>query len=544
MAMRVSSVDNNARRSGLLGRKRKPHAEDQGNHKMLPSRRHDPTWLFSGSGDPATQVAPLLLDLLDSWKQSTNSHLPIFTSSQSTERSRAQHGARRPLAPAGRTGTAGTASSGQQDLEDMEERPTEPNASVDSSASPSVAQLAGQFREQAAAAKETPANKPSRRKPPCSLPLFPPKVELGQNGEEKASSNASHPPKVKVKSSPLIEKLQANLTFDPAALLPGASPKSPGLKALVSPFHSPPSTPSSPGVRLRPSEAEEVPVSFDQPPEGSHLPCYNKVRTRGSIKRRPPSRRFRRSQSDCGDLRDFEATESSQENGTRENGDEVFPPKSQALGSPPSHGGVLGSGVPVGKPPLRRTSSSTEKQEDRASGSPAQEGTPETPQTSSLEEAEGAHAHPIEDKAAGEEAEQGKSAEANRVDKEGSPSQKSQDAKAEEGTQEEETQTPPGGVEGSSVPTKEEGKEKQAPGAAQGCSPRTSNATPEPSSDIQSGPAVPTAGEDSAAAPGLQRGPHPREGLTDSLLAQSSPAEGAGEPMSGRWGGAGPRREG
>lgn len=70
---------------------------------------------------------------------------------------------------------------------------------------------------------------------------------------------------------------QANLAFDPAALLPGASPKSPGLKAMVSPFHSPPSTPSSPGIRSHSGEAEEVPVSFDQPPEGTHLPSYNKV---------------------------------------------------------------------------------------------------------------------------------------------------------------------------------------------------------------------------------------------------------------------------
>lgn len=46
---------------------------------------------------------------------------------------------------------------------------------------------------------------------------------------------------------------------------------------MVSPFHSPPSTPSSPGVRPQASEPEEVPISFDQPPEGSHLPCYNKV---------------------------------------------------------------------------------------------------------------------------------------------------------------------------------------------------------------------------------------------------------------------------
>lgn len=79
----------------------------------------------------------------------------------------------------------------------------------------------------------------------------------------------------------LVFSPQANLVFDPAAMLPGASPKSPGLKAVLSPFHSPPSTPSSPGVRSRASEAEAVPVSFDQPPEGSHLPCYNKV-TSGS----------------------------------------------------------------------------------------------------------------------------------------------------------------------------------------------------------------------------------------------------------------------
>lgn len=46
---------------------------------------------------------------------------------------------------------------------------------------------------------------------------------------------------------------------------------------MVSPFQSPPSTPGSPGVRSQAGELEEVPVSFDQPPEGSHLPCYNKV---------------------------------------------------------------------------------------------------------------------------------------------------------------------------------------------------------------------------------------------------------------------------
>lgn len=82
----------------------------------------------------------------------------------------------------------------------------------------------------------------------------------------------------------LVSSQQANLAFDPAALLPGASPKSPGLKAVVSPFHSPPSTPSSPGVRSRASEPEEVPISFDQPPEGSHLPCYNKVLSESRVR--------------------------------------------------------------------------------------------------------------------------------------------------------------------------------------------------------------------------------------------------------------------
>lgn len=262
----------------------------------------------------------------------------------------------------------------------------------------------------------------------------------------------------------------------------------------MSPFHSPPSTPSSPGVQSRPSEAEEVPVSFDQPPEGSHLPCYNKVRTRGSIKRRPPSRRFRRSQSDCGDLGDLRAPESSQENGAKEeNGDEVFPPKSQAPGSLPSHGGL------AGKPPLRRTSSSTEKQDrarrssEEASGGPALEGTLEPPQTSSPKEAEGACAHPTEEKATGEEAELGRSAEAQGGEKEDSSSQKSQDARPEEGVPGEQTpQTPPGGMEGGSVPTQEGNKEKQEQEAAPGCSPETGQSAPEPSSDIQSGPPIPT----------------------------------------------------
>uniref|UniRef100_A0AC11E637 RCSD domain containing 1 n=1 Tax=Ovis aries TaxID=9940 RepID=A0AC11E637_SHEEP len=340
------------------------------------------------------------------------------------------------------------------------QRPAQTNAIVDDSAPPSVAQLAGRFREQAAVAKETPASKPTRRKPPCSLSLFPPKVELGQNGEE------------------------ANLVFDPAALLPGASPKSPGFKAMVSPFHSPPSTPSSPGVRSRPSEPEEVPVSFDQPPEGSHLPCYNKVRTRGSIKRRPPSRRFRRSQSDCGELGEFGAVEPSQENGAKEeSGDEVFPAKSKAPGSPP----------------LRRTPSRTEKLEEksRAVGEAqepekivggSEDGAGQHPARASSSEAEDGCGSPKEERPTGEQAEEPTEVKERVASEEEEPGQSSQEAKGlEEGAAEEEPpQPPPGEGAGGHSPEQGTSEEKQDEGASlkPGCSPDSGHAQPDTSSEV------------------------------------------------------------
>ncbi|XP_045153889.1 capZ-interacting protein [Echinops telfairi] len=398
----------------------------------------------------------------------------------------------------------------------MEERPAETNANVDNSSPPSVAQLAGRFREQAAAAKETPASKPTRRKPPCSLPLFPPKAELGQNGEEKSAPNAGHPPKIKVKSSPLIEKLQANLVFDPTALLPGASPKSPGLKAAVSPFHSPPSTPSSPGGRSRASEPEEVPVSFDQPPEGSHLPCYNKVRTRGSIKRRPPSRRFRRSQSDCGDLGDFRASESSQENGAKEeHGDEVFTSKGRAPGSPPSSDGAVGKearrSLGLEKPPLRRTSSRTEtlKEKGRAAEqgqqSPAQ-GEATAPPLTSSPKAENGCETPPEETTAGEAAETEKALvvkEEKAGNEEDTPGQKSQEAnkleaRAVEG---EASPSPSGEMEGANPSEQEKDKDKPKDGSGvleTRCHPEADPAQVETSSKALSGGADPIAEDDTA----------------------------------------------
>lgn len=254
----------------------------------------------------------------------------------------------------------------------MEGIPAETKPEVEKSTSLSVAQLAGKFKEQAAtvSGKEVPPSKPLRRKPPCSLPLYTQK-ELNHNGEPKLSPNAFPLPRVKVKSSPLIEKLQANLAFAPTTLMPGTSPKSPGLKVIPSPFSTPPSTPSSPGIQSRSSESDAAPVSFDQPPEGTQLQFHTKVRTRGSIKRRPPSRKFRKSQSDYGDSNDLKATGSSQENGAKEeDSDDVFMPKNQkeefqspAFGTSSK---VLRQRIRSDeKPPSRRKPSGTENEEEK-----------------------------------------------------------------------------------------------------------------------------------------------------------------------------------
>uniref|UniRef100_A0A8C0DN41 FAM21/CAPZIP domain-containing protein n=1 Tax=Balaenoptera musculus TaxID=9771 RepID=A0A8C0DN41_BALMU len=380
--------------------------------------------------------------------------------------------------PMGAEQRAGITSPGQSErvqplpswhLEDMEERPAETNTSVDDSAAPSVAQLAERFREQAATAKETPASKPTRRKLPCSLSLFLPRVELGQNGEEKSPPNANHPPKVKVKSSPLIETLQASLAFDPAALLPGASPKSPGLKAMVSPFHSQLSTPSSPGVWSQASEPEEVPVSFDQPPEGSHLPSYSKVQTRGSIKRCPPSRRFRRPQSDCGDLGELRAVESSQEDGAKEeNGDEVFPAKSKTLGSPP----------------LRRTPT---QQHETAMGN-SEEGASQRPAQASSLEAEDGCGSPTEEKPE-ERTEEPTEVKERVASEEEEPGQRSQDTEGlEEGAVGEETPPQPILEEGRATTVLSRGpaRKSKMEGAVlkPGCDPGTGHAQPDTSSEV------------------------------------------------------------
>ncbi|XP_070963181.1 capZ-interacting protein-like isoform X2 [Oncorhynchus clarkii lewisi] len=152
----------------------------------------------------------------------------------------------------------------------------------------SVAELAGKFKAHA--------------------PPFP----TGTDG--KPISPSLHPAKTK-RNSALIEKLQANLALSPCSLLP--SPKSPGLR-LLPPSFTPTSTcspippvtavtPTSPVSRAplpRSLSEEETPATFEvpaTPTDGSLLPSINKGRARLSIRRRPPSRRHRKSSGEEGD---------------------------------------------------------------------------------------------------------------------------------------------------------------------------------------------------------------------------------------------------
>lgn len=215
------------------------------------------------------------------------------------------------------------------------------------------------------------------------------------------------------------------------------------------------------------------------------------MRTRGSIKRRPPSRRFRRSQSDCGELGDFRAEGSSQENGARdEAGDEVFLPRSKAPGSPPPGEGAAGreAGEAPGaheKPPLRETPSKTEKQEDapqlpeKPAGDAQEEAPPPRPAPST--EAEGRCGSPGGERPAAEQREE--PAHEEGAGGEGEPAQQSQDSKPlEEGAVGQEApQSPPGGAERSLAQDegRAEGKQEEETVLEPGCHPRTSSEVPE-----------------------------------------------------------------
>ncbi|XP_051793325.1 duboraya isoform X3 [Acanthochromis polyacanthus] len=173
----------------------------------------------------------------------------------------------------------------------------------------SVAELAGRFKGSAPPqnAAGNGAEKPVRRRPPRTLQL--PKPD-GDNQEPPSGVTSPLPAKAK-RNSALIEKLQANLVLSPSAhspkspgfrlLPPSFTPASPGSAPITTVPVSSSATPTSP-VTVAPVTKEEGPASFEAPPtasEGSILSSINKGRPRHSIRRRPPSRRHRK--SSCGD---------------------------------------------------------------------------------------------------------------------------------------------------------------------------------------------------------------------------------------------------
>ncbi|XP_018521125.1 capZ-interacting protein isoform X2 [Lates calcarifer] len=168
----------------------------------------------------------------------------------------------------------------------------------DSPSKPSVAELAGRFKGHILPMPASNDELSFRRRPPCSLKL---QHQKDDNEESDKTVVSPKPFKIKMKNSPIIEKLQANLALSPTALLP--TPKSPEGKLQSAPLSptttcSPqsPQSPLSPTLRSsRLSSEEEDPVGFDSPPEGAPLPSINKTRARLSFKRRPPTRQHRRS---------------------------------------------------------------------------------------------------------------------------------------------------------------------------------------------------------------------------------------------------------
>lgn len=214
------------------------------------------------------------------------------------------------------------------------------------------------------------------------------------------------------------------------------------------------------------------------------LDLFFQVRTRGSIKRRPPSRRFRRSQSDCGDLGDFRAVESSQENGAKEeNGDEVFPAKGKAPGSPPQS--RMSSRT---EKPEKGRAAEKAQQPEKAMGN-SEEGAGQRPAQASSPEREDASGSPTEEKPAGGQTEEPSEVKEKAASGEEEPGQRGPDTKGpEEGAGAEETpkKSLPGEVEGGHSSEQETSMEKQDEGTGlePGCNPGTSHTQPDTSSEV------------------------------------------------------------
>ncbi|XP_057257055.1 WASH complex subunit 2A-like isoform X2 [Pezoporus wallicus] len=109
------------------------------------------------------------------------------------------------------------------------------------------------------------------------------------------TEKSTGPVPIKTKEpSPRIEKLQANLAINPAALLPGAMPKVSSVKSpLPVPLHEAKDVQNSEAFSAA-GNNEELGVSFDQPMQADTLHSANKTRIKVRGKRRPPSRMARR----------------------------------------------------------------------------------------------------------------------------------------------------------------------------------------------------------------------------------------------------------
>ncbi|KAM4669011.1 WASH complex subunit 2-like isoform 3-T5 [Amazona ochrocephala] len=112
------------------------------------------------------------------------------------------------------------------------------------------------------------------------------------------TEKSTGPVPIKTKEpSSRIEKLQANLAINPAALLPGATPKASSVKSPLpvpdAPFHEAKDVQNSEAFSAA-GNNEELGVSFDQPMQADTLHSANKTRIKVTGKRRPPSRMARR----------------------------------------------------------------------------------------------------------------------------------------------------------------------------------------------------------------------------------------------------------
>ncbi|XP_018080866.1 WASH complex subunit 2A isoform X2 [Xenopus laevis] len=157
-------------------------------------------------------------------------------------------------------------------------------------------------------APKVPEKKPMNIKDRADIPKEPPKATEVKEANILRKENAECPTdSVSVKSkgpSSRIGKLQANLHINPAAMLPGAVPKFPGIRpAFVGISLSPHADTTESSTSPTASTGIEG-VSFESPVQIDTLHSANKTRPKNA-RRRPPTRMGRKlSSQDSGETED------------------------------------------------------------------------------------------------------------------------------------------------------------------------------------------------------------------------------------------------